>query len=220
MQPKSNKSKSTYELVKELRTDNDMSQKDLAKRIDVSESTLSRIEQGKHSITIEQLMKFAEAFNVTPQFLLGLDSDKSKYTRTFMEKLIKQFGITTEDYDNDNNGVFAPDDFIFSMPGDYLVLTAKKEFFELFEYLARESGVKLKRPPKEYKRLVDSAVKRFEKSVKSKEKCSYFFVSKKQMEKLIEERARSQVKAEKAIEGVVARALASDENPEETPNEG
>lgn len=133
-------SKSVNERIKELRTDNDMSQKNLAKRIGVSESTLSRIESGEHGITIEQLLEFADIFNVAPQFLLGLDSDsdKSKYARTFMQKLIKQFGITTdEDYYSDSNGVFAPDDFIFSMPGDYLILTAKRDFFELFKSLAR-----------------------------------------------------------------------------------
>lgn len=204
-------SKSVNERIKELRTDNDMSQKNLAKRIGVSESTVSRIESGEHSITIEQLLEFADIFNVAPQFLLGLDSDKSKYARTFMQKLIKQFGITTtEDYYNDSNGVFAPDDFIFSMPGDYLILTAKRDFFELFKSLARESGVKSKRKPKEYKKLVDDAVERLEKSVKSKEKCSYFFVSKEQMEKLIEE-AERQVKAERAV----ASAVTIEEPPEE-----
>lgn len=201
--------KAINERIKKLRVDNGMSQKDLAEHIHISESTLSRIESGERGITTEQLIKFANIFDVTPQYLLGLDSDKSKYTRRFMQKLIKQFEMTsTEDYDNDNNGVFAPDDFIFSMQGDYLVLTAKKEFFELFEYLSRESGVKSRRPPKEYKKLVDDAVERFEKSVKSKEKCRYFFVSKEQMEKLIEERVRSRVEAEKAL------ALA--EPPEET----
>lgn len=207
-------SKNVNERVKELRTDNDMSQKDLAKRIGVSESTLSRIESGEHSITIEQLLEFADIFNVAPQFLLGLDSDsdKSKYARTFMQKLIKQFGITTtKDYYNDSNGVFAPDDFIFSMPGDYLILTAKRDFFELFKSLARESGVKSKREPKEYKKLVDDAVERLEKSVKSKEKCSYFFVSKEQMEKLIEEEAEKRVKAERAV----ASAVTIEEMPEE-----
>lgn len=59
--------------------------------------------------------------------------------------------------------------------------------------------------------MVDDAVERLEKSVKSKEKCSYFFVSKEQMEKLIKEEAERQVKAERAM----ASAVTIEETPEE-----
>lgn len=209
--------KEINELIKDLRTDRDMNRKDVAKYVGISEATLSRIENKKRSITVEELMKFAEIFNVTPQFLLGLNSNKGECADIFLQKLVKQFGITTtEDYYNEGNGVFTPDDFVFSMSGDYLVLTAKEEFFELFEYLAVEAGVKSKRPPKEYKRLINNAIKRFEKSTKSNKKCKYFFVSKEQMEKLIDERAKLQRKTEDALKKVEKLTNTDYLEPEET----
>jgi transcriptional regulator with XRE-family HTH domain len=67
------------ERITDLRTMSGLSQKELAEKIDIPTSTLSRIEQGKISnVSNDVLIKVADFFNVSADYLLGLTNVKFK----------------------------------------------------------------------------------------------------------------------------------------------
>lgn len=67
------------ERITDLRTMSGLSQKELADRIDVPTSTLCRIEQGKIlNVNNDVLIKLANFFNVSTDYLLGLTNVKFK----------------------------------------------------------------------------------------------------------------------------------------------
>lgn len=59
------------ELLRELREDKKMSQKDLAKIICVTIGTISNYENNQHLPDIEKLVMLADYFGVTTDYLLG-----------------------------------------------------------------------------------------------------------------------------------------------------
>lgn len=61
-------------IIKKLREEKGMLQKDLAKKLDISSSTVGMYEQGRREPDIETLKKLTEIFNVTMEYLLGLTS--------------------------------------------------------------------------------------------------------------------------------------------------
>ena len=59
------------ELVRELREDKKMTQKDLAKKICVTIGTISNYENDQHFPDVEKLVMIADCFDVTIDYLLG-----------------------------------------------------------------------------------------------------------------------------------------------------
>ena len=59
------------ERLKELRTEKDLSCRELGKEIGVSGSSIVRWEGGQNVILAELLVKLADFFNVSTDFLLG-----------------------------------------------------------------------------------------------------------------------------------------------------
>ena len=59
------------ELLKELREDKKISQKELAKKIYVTVGTISNYENNQHYPDIEKLIMLADYFNVSTDYLLG-----------------------------------------------------------------------------------------------------------------------------------------------------
>ena len=55
-----------------MREDRDMSQKDIAKLLEISQSDYSKYELGKHMMGIDKYIKLAKFYNVSLDFLLGL----------------------------------------------------------------------------------------------------------------------------------------------------
>ena len=62
------------QIVKELREDHNYSQKEFSKMLGISEKTLYRYECGTHEPPISTLLKMSEIFNVSLNYLVGLDS--------------------------------------------------------------------------------------------------------------------------------------------------
>ena len=57
--------------IRDLREDNDLKQKDLAKYLCIDQSTYSDYENGKINVPVEQLIKIADYYNVSLDFLVG-----------------------------------------------------------------------------------------------------------------------------------------------------
>ncbi len=57
--------------LKELRTENNLSQNDLAKVLNVTRATYGHYETGRRIISIEDLCKLADFYKVSVDYILG-----------------------------------------------------------------------------------------------------------------------------------------------------
>lgn len=60
--------------LKELRLKKDLQQKELAEVLNTKQQNISRWEKGEFEPSFEQLIEIAEFFNVSTDYLLGLES--------------------------------------------------------------------------------------------------------------------------------------------------
>ena len=67
---------SISERIEYLRDINNMTQKELANKIDISFSVMSRIESGDRPIRDNEIKDIARVFNVSSDYLLGLSNVK------------------------------------------------------------------------------------------------------------------------------------------------
>jgi len=65
-----------YQRIRDLREDHDLSQTDVAKLINVSQSTYSRYESGHLDIPSEVLIALARFYNVSTDYILGLKDER------------------------------------------------------------------------------------------------------------------------------------------------
>lgn len=75
----------------DLREKQDWSQTKLAKKLGISKSTMSKIENGSRKITSEELITLANIFDVTSDYLLGLSDyphETSKNVQYDLETLL------------------------------------------------------------------------------------------------------------------------------------
>ena len=75
-------------IIKKLREDNKLSQSELADNIGINNSVLSRIESGDRQLRDDELIKIADFFNVSTDYLLG---------RTTVRNDIETFAAHTDD---------------------------------------------------------------------------------------------------------------------------
>jgi len=57
--------------IRELRKGAGLTQDELAERIGCAQSEVSRMERGQRSLTVDRLLRLAQALNVEPASLLG-----------------------------------------------------------------------------------------------------------------------------------------------------
>ncbi len=67
--------------IKELRKNRGMNQEALAGFVGVSQQTISKIERNIDTMGIDLLMRIAEYFNVTTDYVLGLSNEKRNLFR-------------------------------------------------------------------------------------------------------------------------------------------
>lgn len=70
-----------YENIRNLREDNDKKQRELAEYLHVSQNTYSQYENGVLSLSPETLIKLAEFYNTSVDYLLGLTNEKKPYKK-------------------------------------------------------------------------------------------------------------------------------------------
>ncbi len=67
--------------LKDLREDRDIKQVEIAKYLHVKQNTYSQYENGQRQIPIEALIKLAEYFQTSTDYILGLTNDPKPYTK-------------------------------------------------------------------------------------------------------------------------------------------
>lgn len=59
--------------IRALREDADMNQTEMGKILSVSQNAISKYEKSERNVPIEIIIKYANYFNVTSDWLLGID---------------------------------------------------------------------------------------------------------------------------------------------------
>lgn len=77
-------------IIKNLREKNELSQSELAEKIGINNSVLSRIESGDRQLRDDELVKIADFFKVSTDYLLG---------RTNIRNHVDTFAAHTDDED-------------------------------------------------------------------------------------------------------------------------
>ena len=62
-----------YMKLKELREENGVSQQEIAKYLNIKQNTYSQYETGKRQLPVEILIKIAEFYNTSTDYILGLE---------------------------------------------------------------------------------------------------------------------------------------------------
>lgn len=65
-----------FERIRDLREDNDLKQKDLASYLSVDQSTYSDYENGRINVPVDMLIKIAEYYNISLDYLVGRSNTK------------------------------------------------------------------------------------------------------------------------------------------------
>lgn len=63
--------------MRNLREDNDLTQKEIAAVLETSQTMYARYERGANEMPIRHLIRLARYYNVTTDYLLGLSNDKT-----------------------------------------------------------------------------------------------------------------------------------------------
>ena len=67
--------------MRNLREDNDMTQKEIATVLGTSQTMYARYERGANELPIRHLVRLAEYYNVTVDYLLGLTKEKKEFPK-------------------------------------------------------------------------------------------------------------------------------------------
>lgn len=68
--------------LKDIREDNDITQKTLSDYLNIKQNTYSQYETGQRQIPIDTLIKLAIYFNTSTDYILGLTDVVDKYPRS------------------------------------------------------------------------------------------------------------------------------------------
>lgn len=67
--------------IKDLREDADITQKELADYLNVKQNTYSQYENGQRQISLDALIKLAQYFNTSTDYILELTNERKPYAR-------------------------------------------------------------------------------------------------------------------------------------------
>ena len=67
--------------IKDLREDNDITQKTLAEYLHVKQNTYSQYENGQRQIPIDVLIALAKFYNTSTDYILGLTNETKPYKK-------------------------------------------------------------------------------------------------------------------------------------------
>lgn len=86
--------------ISEMRTNLGWSQVELAKRLGVVKQTVSNWENDNIQPSIEMLVRIAHIFNVSTDYLLGLDSTLRLSVQDLPAEVVAHLSLLIEDYRN------------------------------------------------------------------------------------------------------------------------
>ena len=70
-----------YNRIRDIRNDKNLSQKQVAEKLNIAQNTLSQYETGERNIPNEILIKLALIYDTSIDYLLGITNEKAPYKR-------------------------------------------------------------------------------------------------------------------------------------------
>lgn len=70
-----------FQRIRDLREDNDLTQQQIAKLLNVSQSTYSRYENGELDILMQTVIKLAHHYNTSVDYLVNMTDIRTPYKR-------------------------------------------------------------------------------------------------------------------------------------------
>ena len=74
--------------LKNLRDDHDLSQKQLAKILNMSQTGYAKYETGENHVPVSALIRLATLYDTSIAFLLGMTNEKKAYKRTEKQEIL------------------------------------------------------------------------------------------------------------------------------------
>lgn len=71
-----------YKRLRELREDHDLTQKEIAQILNMSQTGYNQYEIGKNDLPTKILIKLSEYYNVSVDYILGLTNENEPYKRS------------------------------------------------------------------------------------------------------------------------------------------
>ena len=90
--------KKPFEIIRDLREDRDLKQKDVADYLQMSRTTYNHYELGHTSLNEDIIVKLADLYNVTPNFILNYNAPNEINNVSLLKliKLIEKENINTD----------------------------------------------------------------------------------------------------------------------------
>lgn len=87
--------KKPFEIIRDLREDNDLKQKDVADYLKMSRTTYNHYELGHTSLTEDIIIKLSKLYNVSPNFILNYETENEIIDPSLLKlkKLIEKENI-------------------------------------------------------------------------------------------------------------------------------
>ena len=70
-----------FQRLKDLREDKDLTQSDIAKILNIQQTVYSRYERGVQTIPLEYLLKLADFYNTSTDYILGRTNELTPYSK-------------------------------------------------------------------------------------------------------------------------------------------
>ena len=67
--------------IRDLREDNDLTQREIADTLNIRQNTYSQYENGQRQIPLDALIKLAMLYNTSTDYILGLTDETKPYPR-------------------------------------------------------------------------------------------------------------------------------------------
>lgn len=135
------------DILKELRKLKDVKQEDVAKAIGISKSGYGYYEQGRSMPDPEMLLKLAEYFNVSVDYLLGNSDIKEPQNMDIPQEYTDKYKVTSRDKKQYEEEMKKANEAFFL--NDELSEDAKKEMLDLMSELFWKAKAANKRKPKD-----------------------------------------------------------------------
>ncbi|MFJ8261439.1 helix-turn-helix domain-containing protein [Rummeliibacillus sp. NPDC094406] len=129
--------------LKELRKEAKLTQADVAKILDISESAYGYYEQGRNEISLSNLNKLSKRYNVSVAYILGESNRKETNASKDEKDIIKRMAAIKRDLESAEGLAFN---------GEPMSDEAKESLLEAMEYAVRTTQkINKKYVPKKYR---------------------------------------------------------------------
>ena len=175
--------------IMQLRKAKKMTQEEFGKKVGLDKTAISKIENGKQYLTVQQLVDISNSLKININYFLDVTFAVSQDTENILQCIQLFTDITTtKEYSKKVKDVYQKSDFVFNLDSDYLVVTGRHSLFEFIRGIAKANNAKPNLLDREYYRRIEQLKKKREKDQDGDgtQNERYFLVSDEQMDTIID----------------------------------